>query len=254
MNNFFISIVSHGHDDYIINNKNILDISKIDNVTVLIKDNVKSDRLRNFCNNNNLHYLFSENPIGFGENNNDLFDFCQSIAVTDKNWFLVINPDVIIDLDNFERLISELNFQSGGIYTVNLYKDSDFSISEDSLRYFPSFDGVLNFALGKQVTKPYKKDELINLSGVEWASGAFLVFDFDTYKVLEGFDKRYFMYYEDVDICFRAKIKLNENVKFLKDVKAVHSGAYRNRKLFSKHFFWYSLSMVKFMMLKKWKY
>src|SRR5690606_7919970 len=38
---------------------------------------------------------------------------------------------------------------------------------------------------------------------VEWLAGMFLLFPSDVYRTLDGFDERYFMYFEDVDISRR---------------------------------------------------
>ena len=42
-------------------------------------------------------------------------------------------------------------------------------------------------------------------SFTDWAAGSLLLFSADTYKKLNGFDEKYFMYCEDIDICYRYK-------------------------------------------------
>ncbi|MDE1292895.1 hypothetical protein [Vibrio aestuarianus] len=82
---------------------------------------------------------------------------------------------------------------------------------------------------------------------VDWAAGSFLVFQADLYKKLNGFDENYFMYFEDVDICFRARKYYDQNVVYLSNIKAIHQGGYQNRKIFSKHFRWYFSSLLRFL-------
>jgi GT2 family glycosyltransferase len=38
---------------------------------------------------------------------------------------------------------------------------------------------------------------------VDWVAGMFIVFRSDAFRSVGGFDERYFLYYEDVDICRR---------------------------------------------------
>jgi GT2 family glycosyltransferase len=40
---------------------------------------------------------------------------------------------------------------------------------------------------------------------VEWVAGMFIGFRRDAYARVGGFDERYFLYYEDVDICRRLR-------------------------------------------------
>ncbi|CAH0444361.1 glycosyltransferase family 2 protein [Ralstonia syzygii] len=67
-------------------------------------------------------------------------------------------------------------------------------------------------------------------------SGAFLAFRAEAFTALEGFDPRYFMYLEDVDICRRAS-SLGA-VIFLPGAEVVHEhgkGSYRSWRLLREH-------------------
>lgn len=250
MKNFYISIVSHGHYDLIANNQQLSDIVRNEGVNVVVKDNIGCARLKHYCCKQDFHYIDSPLGIGFGENNNVAYDYSLKIGMKDDDWFLVVNPDVDISLENFVHLQEELKNESANLLTVNLYKKADFSQSENSLRHFPGWFNALSMFVGKPVAPAYDKCQLKDRQQVEWASGAFLIFNSGLYKTLGGFDKKYFMYYEDVDICYRARKQLNVPVTYLKGIKAVHAGAYANRKILSKHFFWYLSSLFKFLCSK----
>ncbi|USD60239.1 glycosyltransferase family 2 protein [Vibrio sp. SCSIO 43140] len=247
MSGYFVSIVSHGHDELIMQNENWTEISALPDVTIIIKDNLSSEVLKEYCHEKGFVYLSTPEVMGFGHNNNYNFSWAQQHGISHDGWFLVINPDVIIECQQFERMTTLLKKQNGSIFTVNLFKDEEYTVSEDSLRYFPNINSLMNLFARKPVTKSYSKESLTNLAEVEWASGAFLVFSSDLYAKLQGFDVRFFMYYEDVDICFRAQRDFDTSVKYLSEVYAVHEGAYRNRNLFSKHFYWYLGSLLKFL-------
>lgn len=251
MANFFVSIVSHGHFDFISNNQALLDISNFHNVTVVVKDNVCDSKLKRFCFDKKLVYLSSDRTMGFGENNNFVYDYCCSkLSLSENDFFVVLNPDVIITSAMFRQLVDTVSSADSKIFTINLFKDELFEISENSLRKFPSAGSLVKLILREPVCEAYNKNDLCNFSIVDWASGAFLIFKASLYKKLNGFDIRYFMYYEDVDICFRAHKFFDERVCFLKDVKGVHVGAYKNRDLFSRHFLWYISSLFKFLIRK----
>jgi GT2 family glycosyltransferase len=43
-----------------------------------------------------------------------------------------------------------------------------------------------------------------NAFSPDWAAGMFLLFRSHDFRLLNGFDERFYLYYEDVDICTRA--------------------------------------------------
>lgn len=245
----FVAVVSHNHQDMIMANSELANIAQLPNVEVIVKDNVSNEELSSFCKQHSWHYISSPNPVGFGHNNNDIFGYCGSIGATSSDWFIVMNPDVILDADNFRLLAAELSVAKHRFYTIDMYKDLEFTTPENSLRHFPNRrDFLFKLITNKPVTQSYDKSLLSDKAEVEWASGAFLIFRFDLFEQLSGFDTSYHMYYEDVDICFRSRTTLGENLRFLSGVKAVHEGAYKNRNPFSIHFWWYLKSLFRFVL------
>lgn len=248
---YFVSIVSHGHSDFISRNDDLPQIAKLPHVTVLVKDNISEPSLAEFCRSNNIIYLTSPEKMGFGENNNFVYKHCRDyLNINAEDYFLTINPDVLITVEMFKKMIMVVEDAGHSLFAVNLFKDIELNVAEASLRRFPTLLSVANLFINEPVCKAYEKDQLADFSEVDWASGAFLGFKSSLYQKLKGFDPRYFMYYEDVDICFRAKYQLKVGVRFLKNIKAVHVGAYQNRNVFSKHFRWYISSLFKFLARK----
>ena len=38
-------------------------------------------------------------------------------------------------------------------------------------------------------------------TNVDWLSGCFMIVDRDSFEKVNGFDERFFLYFEDVDLC-----------------------------------------------------
>ena len=55
---------------------------------------------------------------------------------------------------------------------------------------------------------------------VDWAAGSFLLFKASLFRKLGGFDPGYFMYCEDIDICWRAQKLFNQQLLFNPNIKA----------------------------------
>ncbi|MBB1272813.1 glycosyltransferase family 2 protein [Psychromonas sp. SR45-3] len=247
MAHIYISIVSHGNDDDIINNSNLKEINILDNVTVIIRDNLSSPKLKTYCAANYFMYNASDAVLGFGANNNINFEVASNLGMNKTDWFVLFNPDLDISAAMINKLSASLGNYSSQIFAINLFFDDKFSKMENSLRKFPTFCSFFNVLKGSSFTKAYDKKKLSYGGAVDWAAASFLAFKSDLYKQLNGFDENYFMYYEDVDICYRANKYFNQKVIYLPDIKAVHQGAYRNRNVFSKHFRWYLKSLLRFL-------
>lgn len=214
---------------------------------VIIKSNTPPTRkLKNYCHQNNITLLYSTKTKGFGANNNDIFRYAKRhLSMKTGDFFLVLNPDVEIHLSDINRLIHDAIKQSSNITAINLYKDTKFTIYDNSIRYYPKFLTPLKSLIGIKRNDFYDKTRIKQPISIDWAAGSFLLFTVDCYQVLNGFDERYFMYFEDADICTRANNE-NFNVQYFPHIKAVHYAAHNNRKLFSKHLIWYILSAIRY--------
>ncbi|MBH0044858.1 glycosyltransferase family 2 protein [Pseudoalteromonas sp. NZS11_1] len=250
MAKIIVGIVSHGHLGYIHSNLALVEIAQLDNVSVVIKDNIKDYRLKLYADEVGYTYITTNDNMGFGENNNFIANFAlENLEVSKGDWFIILNPDVEMSLFEFNKLIDQLKLQSGQFFAPNLFKDSEFKTTENSIRKFASYLDLFNPFKLQPINKPYDKNDLTDLDVVEWASGAFLCVTFAAFESVAGFDEKYFMYYEDVDLCYRLNQK-GIKLRFLKNVKAVHKGEYKNRSIFSRHFRWYLNSLFKFLKMQ----
>lgn len=243
----YISIISHGHEELLINNPELIVLANIDFIELIIKDNKSNFRLKSYCESNRIHYISTIKEDGFGKNNNIVFDYAVDAGLSDLDWFLIVNPDVIIDEVQITKLMSILLNTQEKFFTINLFQNDEMNLFDNSVRRFPSIKNIFKIFSSSQFTEHYDKHLLPDFSSVEWASGAFLVIKPSLYRQVGGFDEKYFMYFEDVDLCYRIYKETGFNLLFLKDVHAVHKGAFRNRNIFSRHFLWYISSMFRFL-------
>src|SRR5690625_6433863 len=70
---------------------------------------------------------------------------------------------------------------------------------------FPTYGIFFGSLVFKSTRTTIKRQDINAHCHVDWASGAFLVFEAELYAELGGFDERYYLYCEDVDICWRAR-------------------------------------------------
>lgn len=146
-------------------------------------------------------------------------------------YVLFLNPDAAIDVDGVHRLAAILDADPGaGIVAPRIVHESgELSLS---LRRFPSVTRTLAQALFLHRLVPYAEwaDEIVRdpcayerVSQPDWVSGACLLARRRLLEELEGFDERFFLYSEDVDLC-RRSWERGATVRYEPGVTAVHTG------------------------------
>ncbi|MNC50723.1 Rhamnosyltransferase WbbL [compost metagenome] len=148
------------------------------------------------------------------------------------------------------ELIGKMRENNVHVSAINLFRDKEYTVFDNSIRRFPSFITFMKSILGFGNESILNKKEIEKPVDVDWASGSFLAFLSSHYHMLDGFDERYFMYCEDIDICFRSKL-LGRQVRYFPCIRAIHYAKHANRDFFSKHFLWHLSGAFRFLFLKK---
>jgi GT2 family glycosyltransferase len=78
----------------------------------------------------------------------------------------------------------------------------------------------------------------------DWVGGMCMVFPVAVFKQLGGFDQRYFLYYEDVDLCGRLKLSGYHAVVCPQATVIHHAHRSSHRQL--KYLRWHLASMLRF--------
>ncbi len=244
----FISVVSHGHGELIKRLGCIITLSK--KYDVVVKINKEEAGLSEFFKVNNIRYIDDNYGLGFGHNNNLVFKFCkEELGMRNKDFFFVINPDIITDCSTIDYLVDLMTKDNTKIASVNLFKDRELNIPDNSIRCFPSLFQFVRSFLGLGNTAIIEKSSILTSLEVDWAAGSFLAFNVRHYADLKGFDEGYFMYCEDIDICYRSN-KFGVPVTFYPQIRITHLAEHANRKIVSKHFVWHVKSVFRFLLGK----
>jgi GT2 family glycosyltransferase len=156
-----------------------------------------------------------------------------------------VNPDIRLNNDPFPMLVNGLlNDAVGVIAPVVL---NEFNLVEDSARLFPSPISIF-FKLARKVFKISMQGRVMCNDPYEWVGGMFMLFNADTYALIKGFDDRYFMYYEDVDICARLT-NMGKQIVLCQATSVIHQ-AQRASHRSIKHLRWHISSMLRFFLSK----
>ncbi|NAZ95960.1 glycosyltransferase [Vibrio toranzoniae] len=241
----FVSVVNHNHDEMICDNSTLKALAL--EHQVIIKSNTQaSTALKKYCKENQIHLIQGTDRKGFGANNNEVFRYvAHNFYIKEQDYFLILNPDVEVDSNSINQLIEKAKEYNADISTINLFTDRSLTSYDQSIRRYPTLLSPLKSLAGIKRNDIYNKSQIKKPIKIEWAAGSFLLFKVNTFKRLDGFDEKYFMYFEDADICTRAN-KNGFNVYYFPYIKAIHFASHQNRKLFSKHFIWYWKSSIRY--------
>jgi N-acetylglucosaminyl-diphospho-decaprenol L-rhamnosyltransferase len=227
-----VSIVSHGHGKMVSalidQLRNCPEVGQ-----VIVTQNVPEE-IR-FAPDDLVSVVENSSPKGFGANHNAAFRACR------KPSYCVLNPDIELVGNPFPSLSPPLADARGAIVAPLIVSPS--GCVEDSARHFPTMSGLLKKAAGRDDGR-YPMVSGQALVFPDWVAGMFMLFRATDYARLGGFDERYFLYYEDVDICARAW-RAGMKVVLCPSVSAIHDARRQSRKSL-RHLRWHLASMARY--------
>ena len=171
---------------------------------------------------------------GFGANHNQAFRHASG------RYFCVMNPDIRLASNPFGFLLTCFADSSVGVVAPLVLGEN--GEIEDSARRFPSPLKILCKAFGGCRGADYDVTHAPIFP--DWVGGMCMVFPSAIFKKLEGFDQRFFLYYEDVDLCGRLMLSGYKAV-VCPQAKVIHHAQRSSHRNF-KYFRWHLTSMIRF--------
>jgi GT2 family glycosyltransferase len=192
--------------------------------TLFLIDNSPTDKLKKEFIHPEIEYFFIDKNIGFGAAHNKVID-----KIKEKSTYhLILNPDVSFNSKVIPNLIKvvETDHITSLISPRVLYPNGKHQYT---CRKFPTFFELIIRRSGfvKQIFSPivakreYRNLDLSNPFYPDFIIGCFLLFKSKDFIKINGFDERYFMYMEDVDIC-RKIAAINKKVLYFPKEEIIH--------------------------------
>jgi GT2 family glycosyltransferase len=145
-------------------------------------------------------------------------------------FLLFLNPDARIELDDLQALIAALEDDpKAGLVGPKVFEGGELAYS---IRRFPRNRSTFAQALFLHRLWPLAEwsDELVRDDGayaqggpVDWLSGACMLIRRDLFESLGGFDERFFLYCEDMDLCRRVW-NSRHSVRYVSSAMVDHVG------------------------------
>lgn len=194
-----------------------------------------------------IKYIGNKKNIGFGKAINRAL-----YLVSDEDTVCIVNSDVkfkYVHFNNIKTLVQNKFLIGPVCFNKNHER-------QDTFRKNISFIGIIKrlqkrLFLNNRGSLPYEYSFYRNIQ-VDWLIGAVMFIRGSHFIELCGFDRHYFMYFEDTDFCIRAKkiglkVLYSESVicQYEADRKSLTFSNFKNLKLLVIHFYSFIIYAVK---------
>jgi len=203
--------------------KSIETYLKSNGIEIIVVDNNSSDR--------SIEKLTGEFPAIklFLRDKNDGFGSGCNYGVRHSSgkYLLFLNPDIVLLNDSVTLLKKYLEANSDcGIVSGLMVEENDSVIY--SFNDFPSylweFYQLIGYGYDEKIKKLNNKKEIVEnkIFETDWFHGAYFMISRIDFEMAGGFNENYFIYYEDVEICFKIKSVLKKKVICIPQVRVYH--------------------------------
>lgn len=208
-------------------------------VEIIVTDNNSTDGSVQVIQSQFNQVIVIENKenTGFGKANN------QALKIAQGKYILFLNPDTIVANDCFKICFDhmEKHSETGACGGKHLNAQGDYL--PESKRGLPT--PWVSFCKLTGLTRLFPKSKTFagyylghlsnsNVQNIEVLSGAFMFIRHDLLKKIGGFDERYFMYGEDVDLSYEIT-KEGFKLHYLPQAVLLHYKGESTRKNTIKH-------------------
>lgn len=153
-----------------------------------------------------VNIIANDHNVGFGRANNQALDKVQG------DFVVLINPDTVVQEDTFTKLLEFFNQTPDASVATCKIINPDGSFSVDCRHSIPT--PLIAFWKVTGLSKLFQKSNIFgkyNLTyldpdqtySVPAISGSFMMIKKDALDKIGHFDERFFMYCEDIDLCYR---------------------------------------------------
>ena len=203
-------------------------------------DNTRDKQFENIFNHEDIEYIPIGKNIGFGSGHNIIINKINNFS----KYHLILNPDVVFKKNTLQNLILELEKDSEAamiapkvLFPNNRHQYSCRrypSVKELFARRFPFLIPIFKTII---YNGQYRDKDLQIPFHAEYITGCFHLYNTVDFINLKGFDERYFLYMEDVDICKKIELLGKKKLYFPKEeiTHVLKQGSSKSIKLFIYH-------------------
>ena len=203
-------------------------ILNISNIEIIVIDNNSDDNTKKILKNfpSVQLYALSKN-MGFAYANN------YGVKHSNGQTLLFLNPDIVVksNLTDMGKYIREdIGLVSGKIVNLNGTLQPSCYNFETPLNIWTSV-----FAVGRFMPEKIRQKNFFRWANhqqimyPDWVMGSFMIIDKNTFVSIGGFSEDYFLYSEDMDLCYKLHL-IQKKIKYVPSFVVMHIGGVSERK------------------------
>jgi hypothetical protein len=193
---------------------------------IIVVDNASQDGSVEFIREKfpEVKLIANNKNVGFGKANN------QALAIAQGEYILLINPDAIVREDTFDKMVNffKRTPQAGlaGCKVLNPNGTLQLACRRGFPGPWTAFTKVSGLSTLFPKSRFFAKYNLTYLDEnktyeVDAISGSFMMLKKEVYEKVGGFDPDFFMYGEDLDLCYRIQ-KAGYKVYYVHETEVIH--------------------------------
>ena len=206
-----VIIVNYNTADFLVRCLNSVALQSGVDSEVIVVDNCSQDGSSELLKNNFswIKLITNDCNLGFSRANN------QALKVCSGKYIYYLNPDTEVRPEAFKAMIDFMESRPDvGLAGTRIVNPDGSPQQSVESRY------------------PGQKHAVLELRGlskdIAWVLGASMIARRDLIQALEGFDERFFLYGEDLDLCVRVR-KAGWSIGYISDAVVVHWGGQSER-------------------------
>ena len=208
--------------------------SSFKNYDITVIDNGSTDQSIEYIKNKfrDICFIKIKNNLGFARGYN--FAFAE-LKKTKYKWYLLINNDVVIMKDTLRKIFNKIKIYGDN----NIYSAKILNYNNKKIWYAGGKKNCLNGNVYHRGINKKEMNTIFKMGETDFVSGCFMLIEKEILSKLIGFNETYTMYYEDVDLCFRAK-KIGVKCYYISNASLLHhislsiGGQFSLKKIFNK--------------------
>ena len=206
---------------------------------LIVVDNSPLPLYNDIFTHKRIRYIFSETNLGFGSAHNKAFAEINGLST----FHIILNPDIFFSEEVIPHLVTvmqnepkvgvimpRINYPDGSLQRLCKLMPTPIDLI---LRRFIPIKSIQRRLNHRYELHDLPQDKLLDVPSL---SGCFLMVRSQLFAEIGGFDERYFMYLEDVDLVRRigdlARVVYDPRTSVTHEYAR---GSYRNMKLLAYH-------------------
>lgn len=199
-----------------------ISLQMIEGKQVIVVDNNSNDgRANDFIQQHSgVQFILQPTNLGFAQACN------KGASVATNEWLLFLNPDTILPPHTLRSLLDKVNQQPDWkLIGIRQFNDQGKDMHPHGLflrwwNIWPPFRSLERLFRGYRFSKHYISSAPVTFP--DWISGSFVMIRHSDFNTLGGWDERFWMYCEDMDLSKRAAVRGWQRVMY-NEISCVHS-------------------------------